>query len=230
MKITAKNVSGITSKNSVRNTVFASALALLMGGASMVATSSVYAVDGRTSTDRYTVYGQVVDVQPVYQNIRVRDARQECWIEYQQRPVSHNNRPQSGYYDRPHRSSNGSAVVGGLIGGVIGNQLARGNGRGARTGATIAGAIIGSAVANGSRGNVQRHRNVQRHSYGNNISYQTVEVERCREVAPSRTERRIQYYDVTYEYRGRTYTTQTQQDPGDRIPLDITVSPSRIRR
>ena len=217
-------------KITTRNTVFASALALLMGGTSVFATSSVYAADPRFSTDRYTEYGQVIDVRPVYQNIRVREPRQECWIETQRRPVSYNSRPQRNYNYQPRHSSSGSTVVGGLIGGVIGNQLARGNSRGARTGATIAGAIIGGAVANESRGNVQRHRNQSYNSYQGRTSYQTVEVERCREVAPSRTESRLQYYDVTYEYRGRTYTTQTQIDPGDRIALDISVSPSHTRR
>ena len=226
-----------------KHSVIASLLALGMLSASLLGAGTANAndlfnerlSDRRVVDDRYSEYGDVIDVQPVYQDIRVREPRQECWVETQQKLVGYESpRYQSSRYDRQqtHRSnerhSTGGTVVGSIIGGVIGNQIARGSNRGARTGATIAGAIIGGAVANESQGNVVRHRNppARRVQRGAPI-YQTVEVERCKQVSASRLEQRIQHYDVTYRYQGRTYTTRTDRDPGRRIELQVSISPAR---
>ena len=220
-----------------------SLLALGMLSASILSVGTAHAndlrnerlSDRRVATERYTEYGDVIDVQPVYQDIRVREPRQECWIETQQKLVGYESpRYQSPRYERrqAHRNyerhSTGGTVVGSLIGGVIGNQIARGSNRGTRAGATIAGAIIGGAVANESRGNVIRHRNPPaRHVQRGAPIYETVEVERCNQVSESRLEQRIQHYDVTYRYQGRTYTTRTNRDPGRRIELQVSVAPAR---
>ena len=225
-----------------KHSIVVSLLAFGMFSASLLGAATAHANDLRNErlsdrrvTDRYTEYGDVIDVQPVYQDIRVREPRQECWIETQQKLVGYESpRYQSQRYERrqAHRNyerhSTGGTVVGSIIGGVIGNQIARGSNRGTRTGATIAGAIIGGAVANESRGNVIRHRNppARRVQQGAPI-YETVEVERCKQVSQSRLEQRIQHYDVTYRYQGRTYTTRTDRDPGRRIELQVSVAPAR---
>ena len=49
------------------------------------------------------------------------------------------------------------------------------------------------------------------------------DVQRCRTVQTSTDV--IQGYDVRYRYHGREYVTRTATDPGDRIPVDVSVVP-----
>ncbi|MFK7858854.1 MAG: glycine zipper 2TM domain-containing protein [Granulosicoccus sp.] len=204
-------------------------IAWALSGATSISAGNAYASDRRITSDRFTEFADVVDVQPVYKNIRVREPRQECWVETRQRIVGYEapryERHQAHRSERSH--SAGGVVVGGLIGGVIGNQLGRGHSSGSRAGATIAGAIIGSAVGNEARGNVSRHRNQRPAARRGAPIYQTEEIERCKEVSESRLEQRIQHYDVTYRYKGRTFTTRTKRDPGRQIELQVSISPAR---
>lgn len=183
----------------------------------------------RVPAQRFTEFARVIDVQPVYKNIRVSEPRQECWIETQQHIVGY-RKPRYEHhraYGHTQRHSSSSAVVGGLVGGVIGNQLGRGHSSHSRAGATVAGVIIGSAIGNETRAS-DRHRPHHRpgQHQGTPI-YETVEVERCREVPQSTLTQRLQHYDVTYEYRGQIFTTRTKRDPGKQIELQISISPAR---
>lgn len=212
-----------------RRYALAPLVAIMLGAAISLNTGVAQATELRKADTRFTEYADVIDVQPVYKNIRVREPRQECWIETREKIVGY----ESPRYERhqAHRSeqrhSAGGAVVGGLIGGVIGNQLGRGHSSGSRAGATIAGAIIGSAVGNEARGDVSRHRRQQPTVRQGAPIYQTEEVERCKQVSESRLEQRIQHYDVTYRYKGRTFTTRTKRDPGRQIELQVSVKPAR---
>jgi len=222
-------------RSSKTHKVLASLLALGVSSASLLSIGTASAADRYVATERFTEYANVVEVRPVYQNIRVREPRQECRVESERRVIGY----ESPRYERhqarrtSERHSTSGVVVGSLIGGVIGNQLARSNSSNTRTGATIAGAIIGGAVVNESRADGSRHRRQeprrqqQRRQQQRLPIYETVEVERCREVADSRIEQRIQHYDVTYRYKGRTYTTRTQRDPGRRIELQVSIAPAR---
>jgi uncharacterized protein YcfJ len=49
------------------------------------------------------------------------------------------------------------------------------------------------------------------------------DVQRCRTVQTATDT--IQGYDVRYRYHGREYVTRTATDPGDRIPVDVSVMP-----
>ena len=49
------------------------------------------------------------------------------------------------------------------------------------------------------------------------------DVQRCRTVQAATDT--IQGYDVRYRYHGREYVTRTATDPGDRIPVDVSVMP-----
>ena len=113
----------------------------------------------------------------------------------------------------------------GLVGGIVGNQLARRGSGGERAGATIAGAIVGSVVGNEASAGSARHRH-RRHSAPRTV-YETRPVERCRTVEGSRAERRLQHYDVTYAYEGRTYTTRLPRDPGPTLELNVTLTAPR---
>lgn len=187
-----------------------------------VSFSSAQAGDRRVATERITEYAKVIDVQPVYREVRVRKPRQECWTEEQSHVIGYESAGVQRYPSHERRSA-GNALVGGLIGGVIGNQLGRGHSRGSRAGATVAGAIIGSAIGNEAHAGVSRHRN---HRPSRPV-VETRPVERCRRVVESSYQQELQHYNVTYRYKGRTYTTQMNRDPGDRIELQVSVRPAR---
>jgi len=103
-------------------------------------------------------------------------------------------------------------LVGGLVGGFIGHQLGRGNARKVATViGTIAGAKIGHDVVNGHSG------------HGSH------EIARYEEPCETRYEvdyeKVIDGYDVTYNYRGRSYQIEMPYDPGKRIKMRVQFAP-----
>lgn len=142
-------------------------------------------------------YGRVVRVQPRVE--QVRQPRQECRTEYVQVPVQ-----------QAQPRSPGGAILGAIAGGMLGNQVGGGSGRAAATAAgVIAGAMVGDRVT-GS--NQQPVTDVQEQA-----------VRQCRTV--DAWESRTVGYDVTYDYRGRSYTTVMNRDPGERVRLRVSVEP-----
>lgn len=210
-------------------------------GISNVAT----AADSPRLQHRFTDYAQVLDVEPVFKRVEYKTPQRECWIEQEEQIVTYEGSNQNfGRSTSSNQSGHrgGDAIIGGIIGGVIGNQIGRHGGRGARNGATIAGAIIGSALANEASSSVsrstnsgdnfrhRRQRRVEQPVIQNTRPSRTVTtrpVERCRETMQTSYEQRIRAYDVTYRYRGQTFTTRMKRDPGDRIELNINVAPAR---
>ena len=155
--------------------------------------------------DMYTDTARVLSVTP--QTERVNMPREECRTEYQQ---------ESYRDDRDH--SIAGAVIGGIAGGLLGNTVGRGSGRVAATavGAGV-GAIAGDRIANDGRQYDQRQ-------YSRYDDYpQEQAVRQCRMVDAYQT--RTVGYDVTYDYRGRSYTSIMSRDPGDRVRLRVTVEP-----
>jgi uncharacterized protein YcfJ len=146
-------------------------------------------------------YGRVTRVQPVVE--QYRQPREECRTEYVQAPVA---QPQQ-------ERSAGGAIVGGIVGGLLGNQVGHGSGRAAATAAGVmAGAVVGDQVDN-------RNRNANAAP----PVYQEQAVRRCRTVEAYET--RTTGYEVTYDYRGRSYTSVMPRDPGPRVRLRVSVEP-----
>jgi len=142
-------------------------------------------------------FGLVVRVQPRVE--QVRTPRQECRTEYVQVPV------------QQQRSAGGS-IVGGIAGALLGSQVGSGNGKVAASAAgAIAGAMIGDRVDNDGRASGQQ--------------VQEQAVRQCRTVES--VESRTNGYDVTYEYRGHTYTSVMNSDPGNRLRLRVSVEPDQ---
>ncbi|MFK3736144.1 glycine zipper 2TM domain-containing protein [Massilia sp. TN1-12] len=140
-------------------------------------------------------FGQVVRVQPRVEQIR--SPRQECRTDYVQVPVQQ-QRSQAG------------TVIGGIAGALLGSQVGSGNGKVAAAAAgAIAGGMVGDHVDNDGR------------QYGNGVQEQAVQ--KCRTV--DAVETRTNGYDVTYDYRGHTYTTVMDRDPGNRVRLRVSVDP-----
>jgi uncharacterized protein YcfJ len=115
---------------------------------------------------------------------------QRCWIEREQ--VSQ---------DRSGANVPG-AVIGAILGGVLGHQV--GNGRGNDV-ATAVGALAGGAVG----ANVGRD--------GNSQQVVGQDVQRC---ASTPSQSRPQYWDVTYEFRGREYRMQMTNAPGTTVTVN----------
>lgn len=163
---------------------------------------------------QFEEYGRVLRVQPRVE--QVRQPREECRTEYV--PVPQQQRG----YQEPQRNV-GGAIFGAIAGGVLGNQVGGGSGRAAATAlGAVAGAVAGDRVANpGQQGDPRYARQDGRY----NDYPQEQAVRQCRTV--DGYESRTTGYDVTYDYRGRSYTTFTQRDPGDRIRLRVTVEPDQ---
>lgn len=144
---------------------------------------------------------RVKDVDPEYERVNV--PRRECYTEYV---------PHSSYEPRGGKRLVGP-LIGGVAGGLLGAQVGKGNGKvaAAAVGAGI-GAIVGDRLSERSAGGVE---------------YSEREVRRCRMV--DNWESRIVGYRVTYEYRGRVYTTMLPYDPGPRLAVQVSVAPLQDR-
>lgn len=190
----------------------------------MVTAPAVHA-DGknrRHSSHSFTDYARVVDVNPIYSKIAYEKPIRECWLEEQQHTTVYEG---NAHGRRSHNT--GGTIAGGVIGGVIGNQLGKRGNSTTRFGATVVGAIIGSAIANeGPQSNHRRHRRPNQHqSRPVQRPVQSRPVERCTTQVTTEYRREISGYQVTYRYKGQTFTTRTDRDPGDRIPISISIRP-----
>lgn len=103
----------------------------------------------------------------------------------------------------------GGSIVGGLAGGLLGHQV--GGGRG-KTAATVAGAIAGAVVGD---------RVTNSDAQPGAVTEQ--QVKQCRTV--DHFESRTSGYEVTYDYRGRNYTSIMSYDPGTKVRLRVSVEP-----
>ena len=113
--------------------------------------------------------------------------------------------PQQVCSDQPvavaPRSTGAGAVVGAIAGGLLGNVVGGGSGRAAATGAgLIGGAMLGNQVEASGPAQYQNVRQCSTQTFYQN---------------------RIVGYNVTYDYNGRSYTTQTTSPPGKWIALNV---------
>jgi uncharacterized protein YcfJ len=161
---------------------------------------------------QFEEFGRVVRAQPRTEQIRT--PREECRTEYVQAPQYQQQQQQ-----QPR--SAGGAILGAIAGGIIGNQVGGGSGRAAATAVGVmAGAVAGDRISNNGRPMEQDQGQYAQSQYP-----QEQAVRQCRMVDSYQT--RTTGYDVTYDYRGRSYTTFTQRDPGERIRLRVTVEPDQ---
>jgi len=183
-------------------------LAGLCGCVTAVASPPPWAAD-RGRVERYPARtvgeyddARVVAVDPILTRVRVDSPRRECWEEVR-----------TEYPERArHGSTAGPMIIGGIIGGAIGSQVGQGRGRDI---ATVAGTLIGASIGHDS---AVRSGRVA-------VPEERV-VERCETRRESTFRERVDGYRVTYEYRGREYTTRLPYDPGDRIRVRVDVSPA----
>ena len=90
------------------------------------------------------------------------------------------------------------AVVGGVVGGILGHQIGSGRGQDLATGiGAVGGAVVGANVGRDAPGTVY-----------------TQDVQRCANVSTVPT---VDYWDVTYNFRGYEHRVQTTSPPGRTI-------------
>jgi uncharacterized protein YcfJ len=148
------------------------------------------------------VYARVVDVDPIVRYVTVERPRREC-------------REEHVFERRAGVGTAGATIAGGIVGGVIGHELGRG---GARDTMTLLGTLVGAAVAN--------DRAAGREAARGAAPGRRVPVTRCRVVNERFTERHIDGYRVTYEFRGRRYVMHTAEPPGERVRLRMSLVPA----
>lgn len=172
-----------------------------MKRAALLALLATGAIAAQAQPQSFVDRARVQGAEPQYENVQV--PRQECasqWVN-EARPVAGSN----GY---------GGAIIGGVAGGIVGNQVGKGHGREAATavGAVI-GALAGDRIANNNQ--PAQYEQAQR------------EVRTCRTVNDVQT--RLMGYRVTYAYGGNQYTTMTREQPGNTLPVRVSVMPVEER-
>ena len=157
-------------------------------------------------------YADVVEVTTLYRYVEVQVPHRECWDEVQYIDVPKRHRGRHHY-----RGSAGATITGGIIGGVIGRQFGDGDGRDAMT---VVGTLVGAAIGNDIHRSRHRDRGYVRHHV------RTETVTRCTTSYSTEERREVDGYLVTYRYNGRRYRTRMDDRPGNRIPINVEVSPA----
>ena len=158
----------------------------------------------QAETQHFVDYAKVNSVTPIYQTFEHRVPEEHCWTETVRRDL------------RPERRSATGTLMGGIIGGAIGHAVGHGSDNkkiGAVVG-TMLGASIGSDISHQKR-HSSRHASVYE------------DVERCEVSYRMETEERLSGYDVSYSYRGETYSTRMDEHPGKRMKISVSVRPFR---
>lgn len=98
------------------------------------------------------------------------------------------------------------AVVGGVVGGILGHQIGSGRGQDLATGiGAVGGAVVGANVGRDASGTVY-----------------TQDVQRCTNVATAPS---LDYWDVTYNFRGYEHHVQTTSPPGRTVLVNAQGDP-----
>ena len=154
-------------------------------------------------SDAYFDYAKVISTEPIYRTVRIETPERECWDE----PVTIYH-PPGGY------RSMTPMILGGIGGAAIGNQF--GHGYGSEIGA-IASGILGASVGR----DIQHNYRMRQPGHAT-THYET----RCDVRSSWHEEQRLDGYRVEYRYNGRTYHTTMDHNPGDRVRVNVNVTPA----
>ncbi|MCW8886444.1 MAG: hypothetical protein OQK12_14510 [Motiliproteus sp.] len=148
-------------------------------------------------------YAKVVNVDPITETLTHRVPRETCWTE------------QVAYQEPGYRNNSYTpALIGGLIGAAVGNSLGK---KHHKTNRTIKAVALGALGASIGRDMGRRHHTASRVEYRDE--------QRCEVSYETSYEERIVGYDVRYRYRGETYNTKMDYDPGNKIRVRVNVRP-----
>jgi len=151
------------------------------------------------STDSMDAMARVIKYTERYVTVRETRPTQEC------REVVVSGSKGSTSSDTPE-------LLGAIVGGALGKNISKD--KDGKTGAIIGG-LLGASIASDLE-----KKQAQSKSTPSRTEVQCSTVHREVEV------QRIDGYDVTYEYDGHIYTSQTKSPPGSAIPVKIYVLPA----
>ncbi len=151
------------------------------------------------STPSFQAQARVIDVSERYITVRELQPREEC----RQVQVRRGGKDTSS--DTPE-------ILGALIGGAVGKNLDDDNASGGKTGAVL-GALLGASIAS----DIEK-QNAQG-------SGEVVTELRCTTVQTEVEVRRMNGYNVSYEYGGNIFSTTMKSRPGDTVNVNVYVLP-----
>ena len=161
----------------------------------------VTSAGGAFAGEQFFDRGRVINSEPIYETVTINQPEERCWNER----VRHHRHGRNKSYT--------PTIAGAIVGGVVGNQFGKGSGKDLMT---VAGAVLGASV-----GNDLSKKHPSR-------SYVTDE-RRCEVVDNYREHEELVGYRVKYHYQGKTFWTQTDQEPGRYIPLQVSIAPQHDR-
>lgn len=206
-------MTNLNTKNIRKTGAFSLIAAMMVGVVSLPVAAGNYRANSNYDNASFD-YARVVTVDPIIETYQVNEPVKHCWNENVPSRQTTYSRD-----DRHRTSSRTPEILGAIIGGVIGNQVGKNGGGRTRDVATVAGAVLG-----GSIGHDTKHNNNRRH----NDRYQTSRyesVQRCEIRDSYVTKDQVVAYDVAYKYRGKVFHTRTNQHPGDKIKVKVSVNP-----
>lgn len=190
-------------------------LGMLTVGLLAAGSASAQRYDDRYRDDRDDYgaydYARVVRVDPIIVSDYSERREPRCY----ERPAD-GYVERDGYYDDGRHAQGDypagrsvATVIGGVAGAVLGSQVGGGSGRllGTAVG-TMVGGVAGRSIYDANHG-----------------GYAQGSVRVCDPVTYRDERERVDGYDVTYEYAGRTYHTRSDYHPGERIRVRVDVVP-----
>jgi len=152
---------------------------------------------GSLADNSFNDRARVLSAKPIYETVSVNNPEQRCWNE-------------RVYHRTPGGSQSYTpTIAGAILGGAVGNQFGKGRGKDAMT---VAGVILGASVGN----DLGKHPDER--------SYATTE-RRCELVDHYQERRELVGYEVKYRYNGKIFWTQTDNHPGDTLPVRVSLEP-----
>lgn len=197
-------------------------LSLVLGAACLLCVGQASAENGGYFYD----HAKVTNVQPLFETVFKTVPVEECWNE--KVPVRYGAHKGHRYRDR--HSSATPTLIGALIGGALGNELGHKK-RNKQIGVAVGG-ILGASIGHDigrqrQRDHTDRHTEANYYGDGHHASHEAryEVVKRCSVQNERYEEQALVGYEVSYRYRGNTYTTVTDSDPGDKLRVRVDVSP-----
>lgn len=184
----------------MKKPLFAAAISLALATSGNVNAQSHWEeIDDWGHDNSRITKAKVVSVKPIYETIEVARPEQHCWKE----------RSAAYYPPHPRNESYTGTIAGAIAGGALGNQFGKGRGNDAMT---VAGALLGASIGNDMTRQVH-HRRPPRME------------RRCETTTRYDTREELVGYRVKYKFRGETYTTRMDRDPGKTIRVRVNVEP-----
>jgi len=154
----------------------------------------------RQHQQSYTTFARVTHVEPIVRYVEVNRPYEECYD-----------------YEREHKGRRSPLLQKSHNSGIAPQtkttqpQKEKGN---------IISSTIGQKIS-------QRQTKEQRHSQNQSHNRGHRQHQECRVVHRSHREKRIDGYLVHYRYKGENFETRLPYDPGDRMEVRVSVTPTR---